>query len=104
MKRITLLLLVTSFLTISASSALLASSPVISDKTASVSAMFSRHLVFFLRTLDKRYVHPGSVDNDREDPIVGGDADDLADGRIDPDDDDNISIVIPGVPTKKNIF
>ena len=86
MKRITLLLLVAVFLTISVSSDLFASSPVAGGRTTSVSTMLSHYLMIFVRAFDNQAVDLRPVADDYEEPLIGGDADDLADGRIDPGD------------------
>ncbi|MBN2184163.1 MAG: hypothetical protein JW746_02430 [Candidatus Krumholzibacteriota bacterium] len=87
MKRITLLLLVASFLTITVSSDLLASSPVAGGRTTSVSTMLSHYLMIFVRAFDRQEVDLRPCADDSEMPLIGGDADDLADGRIDPEED-----------------
>ena len=56
MKRITLLLLVAVFLTISVSSDLFASSPVAGGRTTSVSTMLSHYLMIFVRAFDNQAV------------------------------------------------
>lgn len=104
MKKVILLLLVTSFLAISAAAPVLASSPVINHQAVSVSAVFYRYLVLFIRTFDGRYAGQGFTVDDADDQLVGGDADDLADGRINPDNNDDINVIPPGCPVRKNNF
>jgi len=102
MKRMTLLLALFSILTILGSSSLQASSPVINDQTATVSMMFSRFLAFFVGTLqDDSYTLTPVVVDTNDDPMLGGDADDYANGKIKPDGSSNI---IPPVIVVKNIM
>ncbi len=87
MRKITLLLVVASFITISVSSDLSASSPVSGVGAASVSAKISHYIIIFVNAFDRGKVDLIPVTDDGDVPLVGGDADDLADGKADPDEE-----------------
>ena len=93
MKRVTLLIVIISIFTVVVSSPLKASSPVINHQNARITAMFSRYLVFMLRTLGQQTGELTLVEIENDEPIVRGDADDYANGKADPDGDGNGDIL-----------
>lgn len=105
MRRIILLVLAVSFITITASSSLQASSPVINHQTSAISMMFARYFIFFAKTFDVRNGDAILIDAGGDDPLVGGDADDYANGKGDPDDKGDAELdILPPVTTEKNIM
>ncbi len=89
MKRTTLLIVVLAFSAIILSSPARASSPVIADQAVSLSGVFSRYFLFFLRTCNPECAEKVQVlpANNNHDARLGGDADSEADGKADLIDD-----------------
>ncbi len=81
MKRLTLLLTVAIIVTIFVSSPLLASPPRIEKSFMSIRAFISHYVVQFINPLHG-YIEP-PIHDDGNDGILGGDADDYANGRFD---------------------
>ena len=107
MKRITLLIVIISIFTVVVSSPLKASSPVINHQNARITAMFSRYLAFVLRTFEMQTGETTLMEIDVDEPIVGGDADDYANGKADLADNGDgtiIDLLVPGTPDMTKLF
>lgn len=102
MKRIALLAIAITIVTILVSSPLRASSPVINQQNHSVSAIFTRYFAMFIMSLNDDAQDDGLLVDYGDETIVRGDADDLADGKIIPGGkgDGTIDILPPGFPDK----
>lgn len=86
MKRLLLLLSVLVVIFIFFSSPLFASPPLIDYRIESVSALFSRFVIRFIGPFHG-YVEIQPISGGGRDEILGGDADDYANGRDDEDTD-----------------
>ncbi|MBU8923499.1 MAG: hypothetical protein KOO63_16915 [Bacteroidales bacterium] len=103
MKRVTLLAIVLVTVTIAVSSPVRASSPVVYQQNHTLSAIFSRYFANFMRTIDGRVSEVLLIEENNDDEMVRGDADDYANGRIKPDGDGELDI-LPPVYVGKNII
>jgi hypothetical protein len=90
MKRFALLLTVSLIITIFVSSPLLASPPRIENRIASFYAVVSRYILQFIGPFSG-YVELPLIDNGGNSGMLGGDADDYANGRSGIDGDDKMS-------------
>ncbi len=90
MKRFALLLTASLIITIFVSSPLLATSPRIENRIATMYAVLSHYILQFIGPIDG-YIELPHIDGGGNGSMLGGDADDYANGRSGIDGDDKRS-------------